>query len=174
MYTHIIVINDCNIGKSSKNLLSTDLEITKGSDCFDLLYPNSSKHDDRTKHSESPGILCASNLKRTTSICQGDSGGPLVCNENGKHVNSFLEKISFFHQINSKSFFPFQITGRAIVYGIVAHTIRSPHLQLECGNTPSYFTDVYFFRGFINNILNHFTSNSIDEVMEYEYEFEYE
>ena len=96
MYTHIIVINDCNIGKSSKNLLSTDLEITKGSDCFDLLYPNSSKHDDRTKNSESPGILCASNLKRTTSICKGDSGGPLVCNENGKHDYLFLKKKNFF------------------------------------------------------------------------------
>ena len=96
MYTHIIVINDCNIGKSSKNLLSTDLEITKGSDCFDLLHPNSSKHDDRTKNSESPGILCASNLKRTTSICKGDSGGPLVCNENGKHdLIYFLEKKFF-------------------------------------------------------------------------------
>ena len=107
MYTHIIVINDCNIGKSSKNLLSTDLEITKGSDCFDLLYPNSSKHDDRTKNSESPGILCASNLKRTTSICKGDSGGPLVCNENGKHDYLFLKKKIFFHHIDFKSFFPF-------------------------------------------------------------------
>ena len=89
-------------------------------------------------------------------------------------ITYFLKK-KFSHQINFKLLiFPFQITGRAIVYGIVAHTKRSPHLRLECGNTPSYFTDVYFFHGFINNILNHFTSNSVDEVMEYEYEFEYE
>ena len=82
--------------------------------------------------------------------------------------------IFLIKSISNYYFFPFQITGRAIVYGIVAHTKRSPHLRLECGNTPSYFTDVYFFHGFINNILNHFTSNSVDEVMEYEYEFEYE
>ena len=86
-----------------------------------------------------------------------------------------FSKKNIFLQINFKLlFFPFQKTGRAIVYGIVAHTKRSPYLQLECGNTPSYFTDVYFYRGFIDDIINHFTSNSIDEVMEYEYEFEYE
>ena len=63
----------------SKSLLSTDLQITEGSDCFDLLYPNSTEQKD----SQSPGILCANNLKRSTSICSGDSGGPLVCNGNG-------------------------------------------------------------------------------------------
>ena len=90
------------------------------------------------------------------------------------YVYLFFKKTFSFKSISNYYFFPFQITGRAIVYGIVAHTKRSPHLRLECGNTPSYFTDVYFFHGFINNILNHFTSNSVDEVMEYEYEFEYE
>ena len=90
MYIHIIVIHNCNIGKPSKNLLSTDLEITKGSDCFDILYPNSSKHDDRTRNSLSKGIICATNLKRSTSFCSGDSGGPLVCNENGKYLCLFV------------------------------------------------------------------------------------
>ena len=90
------------------------------------------------------------------------------------YVYLFFKKKKSFKSISNYYFFPFQITGRAIVYGIVAHTKRSPHLRLECGNTPSYFTDVYFFHGFINNILNHFTSNSVEEVMEYEYEFEYE
>ena len=63
-------------------MLSTDLQITEGSDCFDLLYPNSSEQKD----SQSPGIICANNLKRSTSICSGDSGGPLVCNGNGMYV----------------------------------------------------------------------------------------
>ena len=69
-------------------------------------------------------------------------------------------------------FFPFQKTGRAIVYGIVAHTIQTEHLELKCGKTPSFFTNVYFYRGFINNIINPTTSNSIDELNEYEFEYE--
>ena len=173
MYIHIIVIHNCNIGKPSKNLLSTDLEITKGSDCFDLLYPNRSQHDDRTRNSLSKGIICASNLKRSTSFCSGDSGGPLVCNENGEYLCLIVFQKKIFLQINFKLlYFPFQKTGRAIVYGIVAHTIQSEHLELKCGNTPSFFTNVYFYRGFINNIINPTTSNSIDELNEYEFEYE--
>ena len=154
-------------------MLSTDLEITKGSDCFDLLYPNSSKHDDRTRNSLSKGIICATNLKRSTSFCSGDSGGPLVCNENGEYLCLFVFQKNIFLQINFKLlFFPFQKTGRAIVYGIVAHTIQTEHLGLKCGKTPSFFTNVYFYRGFINNIINPTTSNSIDELNEYEFEYE--
>ena len=66
--------------------------------------------------------------------------------------------------------FSFSKTGRAIVYGIVAHTIQTEHLELKCGNTPSFFTNVYFYRGFINNII--IASNSIDELNEYEFEYE--
>ena len=84
-----------------------------------------------------------------------------------------FSKKNIFLQINFKLlFFPFQKTGRAIVYGIVAHTIQTEHLELKCGNTPSFFTNVYFYRGFINNIINPTTSNSIDELNEYEFEYE--
>ena len=141
-------------------MLSTDLQIREGSDCFDLLFPDSSEQD--STNSQSPGILCAYNLKRSTSICSGDSGGPLVCNENGKYVYCLLVK-----KIPSNLFF----SGKAIVYGIVAHTRQTEDSPQVCGNTPSFFTDVYFYLGFINNVIN--PSNNV-ELMEHEHEYEFE
>ena len=88
------------------------------------------------------------------------------------YVYLFFKKKKSFKSISNYYFFPFQKTGRAIVYGIVAHTIQTEHLELKCGNTPSFFTNVYFYRGFINNIINPTTSNSIEELNEYEFEYE--
>ena len=71
---------------------------------------------------------------RPKSVCPGDSGGPFICNEDGK----------------------------AVVHGIASSIMQRD--DQKCGNTPSFFTNVYLHLTFIQCVLNDYEGEECPEL----------